>query len=526
MAEELPLSSAPARLNLAGYCLGGHDEQVRARDGLIVVTDAEASPQQAQRWSFADLDRAVRCVAAGLLSLGLARGDRVMIRLGNTSEYALLHFGAMAAGLVSVPSSPQLTPGEAQFLLQDCGAAALALAEDLPVEADPRVLIIRARDVARWLAQEEPVDYADTAAQDPAFLVYTSGTTSKPKGVLHAHRSVWGRRPMYDGWYGISDADVMLHAGAFNWTYTLGVGLCDPWAVGASAIVYAGPPARSVWPRLIQEYRPTLFAAVPGLFRQILDDFETGPDAADSAAAAPLPQFASLRHGLVAGEALPSALRTRWEKASGKPLFEALGMSECSTFVSSSPSVPVKDGSPGRPQQGRRIAALPLQGGTQPVPTGQAGLLSIHRSDPGLMLGYWRRPAEEAATTRDEWFVSGDLVSFDEDGYLRYLGRHDDLMTAGGYRVSPAEVEEVLAAVPGVREVAVTQIVVRADVSVIAAFVVPEDGADQEHLRAALGEAAEERLARYKRPRQIVFLGSLPRTRNGKLLRRDLGLSG
>lgn len=531
MSNDTTQQTAPERFNLARYCLGGHRGVTAESDGLIVVTDPNAPAEKAERWSFAQLDRAVRCVAAGLTRLGLSPGDRVMIRLDNTSDYALMHFGAMAAGLVSLPSSAQLTPGEARFLLHDSGAAALALADEHMLDVANHVQLIRPSDVTRWREEETPATYADTAADAPAFLVYTSGTTSRPKGVLHAHRSAWGRRPMYDGWYGITQHDVMLHAGAFNWTYTLGVGLTDPWAVGATAIVYAGQSDRTVWPRLISAYHPTLFAAVPGVFRQMLDHLEarSAPAGAQIATAGdrdalPAPDFSSLRHGLVAGEALPSALRSRWESATGTPLFEALGMSECSTFVSSSPCVPIKDGSPGRPQAGRRISALPVEGGTDPVQVGTVGLLAVHRCDPGLMLGYWQRPQEDEAATRGDWFVSGDLVSFDEEGYVRYHGRHDDLMTAGGYRVSPAEVEEVIARVPGVLEIAVTDIVVRADVSVVAAFVVVTPGASEDDVRNALVRAAQDGLARYKRPRQIIFTKALPRTANGKLRRRDLRL--
>jgi acyl-coenzyme A synthetase/AMP-(fatty) acid ligase len=116
----------------------------------------------------------------------------------------------------------------------------------------------------------EPIDYADTAADEPAFLIYTSGTVGRPKGVLHGHRTAWGRRPMYQGWYGITERDVILHAGAFNWTYTLGVGLIDPWANGATAVLYNGPSDPAVWPELIARFSVTIFATVPSLYRRIL----------------------------------------------------------------------------------------------------------------------------------------------------------------------------------------------------------------------------------------------------------------
>jgi acyl-coenzyme A synthetase/AMP-(fatty) acid ligase len=220
-----------------------------------------------------------------------------MIRMGNTSDYALLFFGAIAAGCVPLPSSAQLTEEEAAFLLADSGARLLAVADELSIQPPPGVQVLGMTDVAALRVGHEPLDYADTAAADPAFLIYTSGTTGQPKGVLHAQRSAWGRRPMYQGWYGIRPDDVILHAGAFNWTYTLGVGLTDPWANGATAVLYNGPRDVTVWPTLMEKYRATLFAAVPGLYRQILkyNDLRAY-------------DLSSLRHGLTAGEALSTAL--------------------------------------------------------------------------------------------------------------------------------------------------------------------------------------------------------------------------
>ena len=177
-------------------------------------------------------------------------------------------------------------------------------------------------------------------------------------------------------------------------------------------------------------------------------------------------------------------------------------------------------GSPGKPQRGRIIAVLPVDGGTEPLPAGEVGLLAIHRSDPGLMLGYWRRPEEEASVYRGEWFAGGDLAALDEDGYLWHHGRADDIMNAGGFRVSPLEVEAALADFPGIMEVAVAEHRVREDVSVIAAYVVRRKGTTFD-AEAVLTYGAP-RLAAYKRPKQVFFVDSLPRSANGKLLRRAL----
>ena len=148
--------------------------------------------------------------------------------------------------------------------------------------------------------------------------------------------------------------------------------------------------------------------------------------------------LSSLRHGVTAGEALPPALLEEWRERTGLELYEALGMSEISTFVSSGPGTPVRPGSPGRPQPGRCVAVLPVDGGDEPLPPGQTGLLAVHRTDPGLMLGYWQRPEEEAQVMRGDWFVGGDLVDIGADGYVAFHGRADDVMNAMGYRVVAA----------------------------------------------------------------------------------------
>lgn len=493
---------------MARYCLAEAARAAPEKVALIVVSDADAPLDKAERWTYGALDLAVRSIAAGLLADGFQPGERLMIRMPNTSDYALVFFGALAAGLAPLPSSSQLTDAEASFLLDDSAASAVALAPGMEMNA-AGIRIFRPEDIARLKMHRPLGDYADTGANDPAFLVYTSGTSGQPKGVLHAHRSAWGRRPMYRGWYGIEPTDIILHAGAFNWTYTLGVGLTDPWANGATTVLYNGEKDVQVWPKLMAKTGATMFAAVPTLYRQILKycDLTTH-------------DLSHLRHGLTAGEALSPALLDQWRAATGLNLYEALGMSECSTYVSTGPGMEIRAGSPGRPQPGRSVAALPLDGGTEPLPSGETGLLAVHRSDPGLMLGYWWRPEEEAEVIRGDWFIGGDLARFDEDGYMWYEGRADDVMNAMGYRVSPQEVEAALERHPDVQEVAVTERHVRADVSIIAAFIVPKEGAAPD--AATMLEWASSRLAAYKCPREIIFVESLPRTPNGKVMRRAL----
>ena len=317
---------------------------------------------------------------------------------------------------------------------------------------------------------------------------------------------------MYQGWYGISAADRMLHAGAFNWTFTLGSGLTDPWANGATAIIYTGEKSPEIWPRLIEASGATLFAAVPGVYRQILK-YARPED---------LNRLATLRHGLMAGEAPPDGLFDAWAAATGRQIHEALGMSEISTFISCSPGLPRRSGTIGRAQPGRSVTVLPEGDGETPLAPGEPGLLAVHRSDPGLMLGYWQRSEEERDVWRGEWFVGGDFAAIDRDGYVTHHGRANDIMKALGYRVAPQEVEAVLARHPKIADVGCSELRVRDDLSVIAAYVVPlslEALPDREEIMSF----AASRLAPYKCPREIVLVEGLPRTANGKLLRRALG---
>jgi acetyl-CoA synthetase len=499
---------------MAAYAIGRAARTTPDKIALEVIDHINAATP-AEIWTYRELERAILAIAHGLDQRGLVRGDRLLIRLDNTSAYALLFFGAIAAGLVPIPASSQLTDSEAAFLLENSGTRCVAVATATQAgQLVDNVITLTAADVAAIIASSETAAYALTTANDPAYMIYTSGTTSRPKGVLHAHRAAWGRRPMYDGWYGLSASDRMLHAGAFNWTYTLGVGLTDPWAQGATAIVYTGEKKPEHWPQLIARTNATLFAAVPTVYRQIL-----------KYAAPTRASLGQLRHGLIAGEPPPPGLFEDWHTATGTHLYEAFGMSEMSTYLSTSPSTPRKPGFIGRVQAGRAVAILPVailpfESGTDPLPAGEEGLIAVHRSDPGLMLGYWQRPEEDAEVMRGDWFVGGDLGMMDADGYVAHRGRANDIMKALGYRVAPQEIEAVIAQIPGVAEVACAEVHVRADVSVIGAFVVLAPGATL--TAETILTHARQHLAAYKVPREIVFIDALPRTPNGKLKRKDL----
>lgn len=497
--DEGPFAPCPARFNMAAHTFAAA-AAVPDKPALLVV-DGPGAPRAV--WSHGALARAVRRTAAGLARAGLRRGDRVLLRLGNSADFPLAFFGANALGAVPVPCASLLTAPEVAAILADLDPAAIVHDPSLPLPEGHgrRVLVPGDLD-----AGTEEADFADTAADDPAYIVYTSGTGGRPKGVLHAQRAAWARRMMWRGWYGLTAEDRMLHAGAFNWTFTLGAGLTDPWAIGATALIYAGPPDRTVWPRLAAAHGATLFAGAPGVYRQMLEAPALGTG------------FAGLRHGLSAGETLPAAVSDAWTAATGKPIFEALGMSEVSTYLSFSPESPAGPGRAGRPQPGRRVAILGDAGGV-PLERGADGLLAVGARDPGLMLGYWRRPEETAAAFRGDWFLTGDRARMEADGTITYLGRADDLLNAGGFRVAPQEVEAALLAHPGIADAGVADYRPRDGVSVIAAWYVPAAAALSE---ADLAAHCAARLARYKCPRAFFPVADLPRGANGKLNRRQL----
>lgn len=481
----------PQHFNLAEHVLAAG---LNTPDKLAL---AVLSPTGADRWSHARLRAAVLGAATGLLDRGLTPGDRVLLRIGNEPAFPVAYLACIAAGLIPVPTSAMLTAREVTKMAADIQPALVIAGEGvaLPEGASS---ILPASELAA-MAALSPAGFDRGDPDRLAYIVYTSGTSGRPRAVMHAHRAILARQMMFEGWYGLQPSDRLLHAGAFNWTFTLGTGLMDPWTAGATALIPAEGTVIEQIPLIARRNGATIIAAAPGVFRRML-----------RADWAPLPD---LRHGLTAGERLDPELRRAWKDRTGTDLHEAMGMSECSTFLSGSPARPAPEGSAGYPQPGRRVAILSDDG--EPLPPGQSGVLAVHRSDPGLFLGYLGQPEETAAKFQGEWFLTGDLAVQAEDGAISTLGRSDDMMNAGGFRVAPAEVEDVLVPVPGAGDVAVTELPVPG-ASIIAAFwtgaATPE----------AMREAAEAGLARYKQPREFIRIDALPRTPTGKINRRAL----
>ena len=308
---------------------------------------------------------------------------------------------------------------------------------------------------------------------------------------------------MRDGWYGLRSSDRLLHAGAFNWTFTLGTGLMDPWTCGATALIASPGTPLDALPALLAASKATIFAAAPGVYRRLLR--------------ADIPELEHLRHGLSAGEALPEHTRTAWRSRTGTDIFEAFGMSECSTFVSAAPGKPAATGALGRPQPGRRVALLDSSGAPS-----QAGTIAVHRSDPGLMLGYLEPAGTLHKPLRGDWFETGDLGRRLPGGDIVYAGRADDMMNAGGYRVSPLEVEGALQPAAGLRAIAAIEVEIKPGVQVIAALYTADPDCTASVMEERLRALAIAGLADYKRPRIYLRKDALPTSPNGKLQRKLL----
>jgi acyl-coenzyme A synthetase/AMP-(fatty) acid ligase len=490
-----PFAPCPAPFNMARYVLAaGEATPDKIALQILALTGAE-------RWSYAAITRAVRGIGTGFLNAGLAPGDRVLLRLGNTVEFPLAFLGALAAGLVPVPTSSQLTAPEITAMTAQIDPALAVVAEGI-AQPDHPAPVIDAASLAGWHALP-PCDWQMGDPNRPGYIVFTSGTSGRPRAVLHAHRAVWARRMMWDGWYGLSAEDRVLHAGAFNWTYTLGTGLMDPWAIGATALIPKAGIDPMQLPLLLKRFDATVFAAAPGVYRQLLR--------------APIPPLPRLRHGLSAGEKLPEGTRASWTRATGTPVFEALGMSEVSTYVSASPHRPAPEGATGFAQPGRRLAVLGPD--HRPVLRNEPGTLAVDAADPGLFLEYVNAPDDTAARFAEGWFLTGDTVRMDEGGAIHYLGRSDDMMNAGGYRVSPLEVEAAFNGHPGISECAAVELPVKAGVTIIALAYIPADAPLSD---TALADHADATLARYKQPRLFRALDALPRGANNKLDRKTL----
>lgn len=518
----------PEFFNIGTACTDAHiGTEVEARTAMIVEDDELGTTSA----TYAQLAARSSQFAQLLRKHGVEPGERVLIRLPNNLDYPTAFLGAMKAGCIAVPTSTLLTVEEVLYLARDSGARVLVTDHAAWTEIAPRIgeapglqLALLSGKIRRIESAVPTVDLKTalpaitawsaphaTRAGDAAYLVYTSGTTGYPKGVLHAHRALIGREPAAAYWFDFDrhGVDRILHSGKFNWTYVLGSGLMDPLYRGKTVIVHEGKNDAALWPRLIAKHGATIFIGVPTIYRQIVQK--------TAAAKADVP---TLRFCMSAGEHLSDDMLAAWRARFGMDIYEAVGMSEFSYYLSQSVHRPIRAGSAGFPQPGHDIRLLDPDT-RQPVAPGEEGMIAVPESDPGLFLRYWNLPEETAKYRHDGYFFTGDYARIDADGYLWFLGRRDDIIKSFGYRVSPYEVERVLKSHPAVADCACVGESTEQDKLLVVAYVIAQPGATV--AADELLAFGRQHLAAYKAPKRIYLAKDFPRTRNGKILRREIG---
>ncbi len=518
----------PEFFNIGVACTDAHaSTEVENRTAMIVEDDALGTSSA----TYGQLAARTSQFAQLLRKHSIEPGDRVLIRLPNCLDYPTAFLGAMKAGCIAVPTSTLLTTDEVLYLAKDSGAKVLVMDHaawehlSLRITEAPDTQLVLLSGKGKRL-ESTPLVAIDlkpaldaitawsaphaTRAGDPAYLVYTSGTTGFPKGVLHAHRAVVGREPAAEYWFNFdpNNVDRILHSGKFNWTYVLGSGLMDPLYRGKTVIVHEGKNDADLWTRLIAKHQATIFIGVPTIYRQIVQ--KTNTTKAD---------VPSLRFCMSAGEHLSDDMLAAWRARFGMDIFEAVGMSEFSYYLSQSIHRPIRAGSAGFPQPGHDIRLLDPET-REEVARGDEGMISVPETDPGLFLRYWNQPEETAKYRHDGYFFTGDYARIDEEGYLWFLGRKDDIIKSFGYRVSPYEVERVLKSHPAVADCACVGEEAEKDKLLVVAYVIAQPGAavTAEQLQAF----GKEHLAAYKAPKRIYLAKEFPRTKNGKILRREI----
>ena len=506
----------PEHFNIGVACTDAHLGTPAERRVAMVVEDDALGASSIE---YGELARRTSRFAQLLRELGVAAGDRVLVRLPNSIDYPTAFLGAMKRGAIAVPTSTLLTAEEVRYLLEDSGATAIvidpaaweSMRGELEGVGEAAHVILAGSALESALASIAHCDPAHaTRAGDPAYLVYTSGTTGYPKGVLHAHRSLIGRSPASTYWFDFDagEPDRIVHSGKFNWTYVLGSALMDPLSRGKTVIAHEGRNDASTWPRLIAKHGATIFIGVPTIYRQILQ--KTGFTRAD---------VPTLRHCMSAGEHLSDEVFAGWKERFGLDIFEAVGMSEFSYYLSQDKRRPIRPGSAGFPQPGHDVRLLDPET-LREVEPGEEGMICVAEDDPGLFLRYWNLDEETARLRHDGWFFTGDYARTDPDGYWWFLGRKDDIIKSFGYRVSPYEVERVMKSHPAVADCACIAEEAGPGKHLVVAYVIAQPGsvvsADE---LVAFGRT---HLAAYKAPKVVYLARDFPRTRNGKILRREI----
>jgi acetyl-CoA synthetase len=519
----------PARYNIARACCGQWAED-RTRFALHWEDESGASAA----YSFWDIQVAANRLSNALAALGVRRGDRVALLLPQRPETAIAYMAIFQMGAIALPLSHLFGPDALEYRLEHAGAS-VAIAEPTTL---PNLLAIRDRlsqlkhvigvDIleARVLDWKKLLEKAsssfrcvDTDAEDPALIVYTSGTTGPPKGALKAHRVMIGNMPGFAHSHDFfpQKGDMFWSPADWAWTGGLMDALLPSWLLGIPILGYRGRFDAEKAYYLLEKY---------GIRNSFL--FPTALKLMMKAVPNPKNRYSlNLRSIMSAGESVGVTLIEWAREQLGVTINEMFGQTEINYVVGNCHAAwPVKPGSIGRPYPGHKVAVIDEHG--KEVPRGELGEIAVNRSfngmrDPVFFLEYWKNEKATQEKFIGDWGCTGDQGRMDEDGYLWYQGRSDDVIKSAGYRIGPAEIESCLVKHPAVANAAVIGKPDATRGSIVKAFIVLQPGtAPSDGLTEEIQNHVRGRLAPYEYPREIEFIDALPMTTTGKVQRKEL----
>jgi acetyl-CoA synthetase len=540
----------PAAFNIGQACC---TRWARGATGARVAISWEHEDGRRGTLSYRELQRQADALAHALRRLGVARGERVAVVMPQRPETAIAHIALYQLGAVVMPLSMLFGPEALAYRLQDSGAV-LALVDETGItnvkavrESCPALRTVLAvgdaqgQGDADWAAELArnafPFTAVETAADDPAVLIYTSGTTGPPKGALIPHRALIGNLSGFvcsQDWFSADGDEVFWSPADWAWTGGLMDALLPTLYFGRRIVAFQGRFAPERAFQLMQRH---------GVTHSFL--FPTALKAMMKAVPAPRARYRlKLRAVMSAGEAVGDAVFHWCRDALGVTVNEMFGQTEinyivgnCGSYVGADgrrrPAWPARPGSMGRPYPGHRVAVIDDAG--HECPRGTPGDVALHRldvhgqPDPVFFLGYWNNASATAAKftgdPANSWCRTGDTAVMDEDGYLWYQGRSDDVFKAAGYRIGPSEIENCLVKHPAVANAAVVPKPDAERGALVKAYVVLAPGhVGDAALVQALQAHVRGRLAPYEYPKEIEFIEALPMTTTGKVQRRVLRL--
>jgi acetyl-CoA synthetase len=522
--------NVPARYNIAQACCGQW-AQDRSRFALYWEDESGATAA----YSFWDIQREANRLSNALAALGVQRGDRVALLLPQRPESAIAYMAIFQMGAVALPLSHLFGPDALEYRMEHAGAS-VAIVEPTTIAnlwqvrgklSQLRHVIgvggAREAGVHAWeaLLEKSGSRYApvDTAADDPAVVIYTSGTTGAPKGAYEAHRLLIGNLSgfVHSHDFFPQPGDMFWSPADWAWAGGLFDALLPSWAFGIPILGYRGKFDAEKAYYLLEKY---------GVRNSFL--FPTALKLMMKAVPEPRKKYhLNLRSIMSAGESVGVTVIEWAREQLGVTINEMFGQTEINYVVGNCQAAwPVKPGSIGRPYPGHRVAVIDEEGRERP--RGELGEIAVHRechgeADPVFFLEYWKNPQATKDKFVGDWGLTGDQGKMDEDGYLWYQGRSDDVIKSSGYRIGPAEIESCLVKHPAVANAAVIGKPDATRGAIVKAFIVLQPGQQaSKALEEDIQKHVRGRLAPYEYPKEIEFIDALPMTTTGKVQRKEL----